>query len=250
MKSHDQFNGNLLKTYSDCQSFLFFKSVKNASSASYPHCLLHMIVIFFIPQSIVVLFLLAPVSAITNQPLWWKPARLIKKRYPILQDRIVLDSAVQNSGTHKTSLDYSRPRQAYPITLKRRNLRLFRGSGMTKHIRWERTLAKQCFRRKSHAPVKVAGIAFFHGAEMETPAFITIAKDALSNWTVSKIWREGTLTLAIWTSGCGFNNHLVKAALSGWTVSKDLWSESWYGKQNGILNADLLIILLKNLSQE
>jgi len=61
MKSHDQINGNLLKTYSDCQSFLFFKSVKYASSASYSLCLLHMIVIFFIPQSIVVLFLLASV---------------------------------------------------------------------------------------------------------------------------------------------------------------------------------------------
>ena len=47
MKSHDQFNGNLLKTYSDCQSFLFFKSVKYASSASYPLCLLHMIVELF-----------------------------------------------------------------------------------------------------------------------------------------------------------------------------------------------------------
>jgi len=47
MKSHDQINGNLLKTYSDCQSFLFFKSVKYASSASYPLCLLHMIVELF-----------------------------------------------------------------------------------------------------------------------------------------------------------------------------------------------------------
>ena len=34
MKSFDQFNGNLLKTYNNCQSFLFFRSIINASSAS------------------------------------------------------------------------------------------------------------------------------------------------------------------------------------------------------------------------
>jgi hypothetical protein len=73
MKSHDQINGNLLKTYSDCQSFLFFKSVKYASSASYPLCLLHMIVVIFIPQSIVVLFSRSCFSSIT------KPARSLKK---------------------------------------------------------------------------------------------------------------------------------------------------------------------------
>ena len=179
MKSHDQFNGNLLKTYSDCQSFLFFKSVKYASSASYPYCLLHMIgiffipqstgttfisqsiVIFFIPQSIVVLFLLAPVAAITNQPLWWKPARLIKKRYPILQDRMVLDSAVQNSGTHKVPPEYSRLIQAYPNTLMLLNLWLWSGSGMTKHIRSENWHGKQIGTLNADSPdflVKYSGM--------------------------------------------------------------------------------------------
>jgi hypothetical protein len=50
--------------------------------------------------------------------------------------------------------------------------RLLNGSSMTKHIRWENWHGKQCFRRKSHVPVKIFGFSFFHGAGMKILSFI------------------------------------------------------------------------------
>ena len=49
--------------------------------------------------------------------------------------------------------------------------------------------------------------------------------------------------MAIGISGCRLNNHLVEAALSGWTESKILSGRrTGVEKQNGVLNADSLII--------
>ena len=87
---------------------------------------------------------------------------------------------------------------------------------MTKHTRWKNSSSDDSPMPRLRFP----DFPLFTGQRWKPPPPLTIAKVALSGWTVSKIWWVGTLTLAIGNSECSLTNHLVKSAFARWTVSK------------------------------